>query len=537
MFCPRNLIAVGVLLLALALPVGKTLAWAQESHQSSEAGRADVTLGASGGVGTGRPPAGAQWVEVASYEQLREYLTSSSYWGKELAMRLVCDITVEPGDSLSVTSMPRFPTQYLDAGDFTITVQGNLTLPYQLSITGQGGEEGIFRVARGGYLCLFGSEIEVKEGYAVWQEEGGIFAYYDAGRPMPPAEQLHLAPALAWPDSARYGWENQPVVVLREGDSPADLLPKTDLATVFANGVYSETSTALAVAWDVQQAAEQFAAKRRFVLTGQYAGLQAFAPPTCLIVFMEDRPAAFTRLRVADSEGYIQVEGFFELAAPQGECRLEYSTDGENWGACSPMVWRQEGNTVYFVQEFEEVSFPLYLSIAVGEEGAARYSNVLALVEGGSFTDVGGNRGGGTDLDNGGELPPIIELPAQEPDSQDNPGSTDEGNGGPSGSQNALEPAEKDQPAIPVIAQEEGDRQPPGSGTPHEGTGLIPDAGDSPPASDGSVQGEEPAQLPAAGWAVWQMALGGCLLAAVLGTAAGWPWLARLAKRLYGSLK
>lgn len=413
MFRSRIVLTAGALCLAVFLVLGTLPAMALGTH-SEEASVSDSREKLDSGK-----PGETNWTEVSSYAELKEQLETALK--KELYLRLTCDITVEQGETLSLSSRVNVPIQQLDVGDFTISVEGSLILPYQLCVSGAGGEKGLFHVKEGGYLELFATILAPANGYAVRQEEGSIFRYYEApelGRPFPQEEQLDLAGAVAWPDWAQYGWKYLPAVIVHKGETLSEALPQTDAASVFSGGLYEPESRNLPVEWDLEAQAEQSEAQERFVVTGRYPDISAFASPCCLVVFMKDNPAVFTNLRSAGDETTLSVEGYLVPEDPSLNCWLEWSQDGESWSHIQePARWIIYDDKIHFGLDYTNISFPLYLTAAVeGSDGKVRYSDTLMVEKGGKFSDHGGNRGGGGAIDDENELPPIVDDDGDEPD-------------------------------------------------------------------------------------------------------------------------
>lgn len=563
----RIVLTAGALCLAIFLVLGTLPAMALGAH-SEEASVSD-----SGEKLDSGEPGESNWTEVSSYAELKEQFKNPANFGKKLFLRLTRDITVEQGETLSLSSRVNYPIQQLDVGNFTISVEGSLTLPYQLCVSGAGGEKGLFHVKKGGYLELFATILTPESGYAVRQEKGGLFRYYEAtelGRKFPPSEQLALAGPLAWPDWAQYGWEYLPVVAVRDGDSLSEVLPKTDKASVFSDGRYYPKEEELSVEWDIEAYAEQFEAQKRFVLTGRYLDMPAFATPSCRVVFMRDNPVVFTNLRSAGDETSFSVEGYLMLEDPTRNCWIEWSQDAESWSRVQePSTWHPDGNEIYFWLDYTNIELPCYLSAAVeGADGKTYYSDTLMVDKGGKFSDNGGNRGGGSDLDGDNVLPPIVDGDESDKSSsstpsgsetEDSSGSSNGGHGGMNednagaGVNKVSEPSSSEADVFAPDSQENSQAQSVPQATDCEtdykqtlGNEIAKPTEDTdaarslePMTSEQSGEGtilaqthDEPKQAAMSAKAAVQVAVGGAVFAGAIGLGVFKPQLLRLMEKL-----
>lgn len=559
----RVILIARALCLAIFLALGTLHAVALDTPPETP------TDGGSEGQLVSEKPGEPIWTEISSYAQLKEQFEAAL--GQALYLRLTCDITVGQDESLSLRSQMSVPIQQLDVGNFTISVEGSLTLPYQLCVSGAGGEKGLFHVKEGGYLELFATILTPADGYAVRQEDGGIFRYYEAlelERPFPPDEQLDLAGRpVAWPDWSQYGWKHLPVAIVHKGEKLSEALPQTDAASVFSGGLYEPESRNLPVEWDLEAHTEQLEAQERFVVTGRYpdSDISVFAPPSCLVVFMKDNPAVFANLRSAGDETSLSVEGYLMLEDPSLTYWPEWSQDGDNWSQIQePARWIKYDDKIHFGLDYTNIAFPFYLTAAVeGSDGKIHYSDTLMVEEGGRFSDHGGNRGGGEAIDDENGLPPIID--GDKPDGSTPPAPVEPETEGSSGSSNSDHSGTKEDTAgesvdnvSPPVQQAvpEAQSQPQAADreTDHTDASVKataqpqeePDAAQSPGSMDPQPSGASsvPAQthgapepVEASAEAVAQMVAGGVLLTGVIGAGVFKSQLLRLLEKLIQFLK
>ena len=121
----------------------------------------------------------ADWIEIADFKELRSIM-NGSIRPQTRHIRLTADITVSGGkDDIYYIISPEYAPIYIDTGEYTIYVEGQLQILGNALIFGKGGEEGLVHIRKGGYADIQGASLRAEEGYAVWQEDGAYFSASD----------------------------------------------------------------------------------------------------------------------------------------------------------------------------------------------------------------------------------------------------------------------------------------------------------------------------------------------------------------------
>lgn len=342
-----------------------------------------------------------RWEQVAGFYELVEKLEAMKTTGGNIQLTEDIVVGADVDYTFSVPQLMNTPIK-LDTGDYSIIVQGKLALTPGIEIFGTGGEKGLFLVQDGGWLELYSISIKAASGIAIAQAPRSVLCYGMLFEGMPEfvceGEIVGVgAVAVPWsatnPNSLQY-------IYVRDGQRAEDLLPGTDDGTLYENGKMNQNHN-LDVAWDIDFFKEKFAARENCMATGRYAFATAYATPVCAVVFQNGR--AVTVLGGWGTGGTdgrelsarIQVA----LEKPQEVLRIDWSADGENWKECEvDMLEEQDGRQCYALYPPEGVGYPFYISAVVIENGEERCSNTLVLRAPNTVGDMGGNRGGGTDV-------------------------------------------------------------------------------------------------------------------------------------------
>ena len=94
----------------------------------------------------------ADWIEIADFKELRSIM-NGSIRPQTRHIRLTADITVSGGkDDIYYIISPEYAPIYIDTGEYTIYVEGQLQILGNALIFGKGGEEGLVHIRKGG-LC------------------------------------------------------------------------------------------------------------------------------------------------------------------------------------------------------------------------------------------------------------------------------------------------------------------------------------------------------------------------------------------------
>ncbi len=359
------------------------------------------------------------WEEVASFDELVNKLEAMKTTGGNI--RLTKDIVAEAGvdDTFSAPRLMNTPIK-LDTGEYTITVRGKLVVTPFVEISGAGGEKGLFYVEDGGWLELYSISVKADSGAAIAQSPRSVLCYGALFEGMPEfvceGEIKSAGPvAVPWSDTNPKFLQ---YVYVRDGERAEDVLPLTDEGALYENGSMDQNHS-LDVAWDVDLFANRFAARESCVVTGSYPGATAYATPVCMVVFQKGRAATVLGgwgTGGTDGRG-LSAQIQVALEKPQEFLRIDWSSDGENWQECeADMLEEQSGRLRYSLYPPDDAGYPFYISAVVSENGKEQYSNILILHAPGKAGDIGGNRGGGTDLTD-----PKDPLEPEPPENTENP--------------------------------------------------------------------------------------------------------------------
>lgn len=302
------------------------------------------------------------------------------------------------------------PSIVIDTQEYTITVAGNaVILDNNLTITGQGGDSGVIRVAEGASLCLDYMIVEASDGFAVWQEEGSGFLKGDSVI----RGSMHCAEtAFIW------NWDRITAIV-EPGQAAADAMPAAVTAKVNENGGRMQRMEVPIAAWDLTGHEEAEERRLRFTAQGEWAdGYTVFSQPVCTVVY-NDHPLTFTEVETGqNSKGYEVKGNFTKPEILPVTIMAQYSFDGEDWQDYTQINVQSYTGFFIWVGRGECSSDYLYIRLYWKDGEADRYSNVLrfSLEDFDSAEDIGGNRGGGTSITPPTDKPepsPDPELPGE----------------------------------------------------------------------------------------------------------------------------
>ncbi len=320
------------------------------------------------------------------------------------------DLVVEEGESWSHIGWYGDPVMTVDTGPYCIRIRGQAQLFEYLEFTGQGGENGVLRVERGGLLECHTS-VTASHGIAIYQEEGSILDLnWDYVRPE---EKIHLAEKpVVWPanDLLKY-FPNikQPSVTLPYGE-PLDptLLPDTFPGCVYEDGQSDYELHDIPVEWKISEYEEEWKDQKRFLLEGQFLGdVEVYPePPKLLVTFLRENAAVFLQCAAQIRPNKLTLTVYYLLDEPGGEHHLEFSYDGEIWETAREdsehcqIINLDDGERLGLqVIWYHMDQLPRYFSIAVtGQDGRTRYSDTIEVTEQEQIvgSDIGGGRNGET---------------------------------------------------------------------------------------------------------------------------------------------
>ena len=283
-------------------------------------------------------------------------------------IRLTGDVTVPAGTRCEF--MDVWTQTVVDCGDFTIYVDGSLTVDMapQLTFQGTGGENGLLHVRKGGYLALAvvnvtaddpsATALVQEEESQLWAVPGGVFM----NRQINLTGQISYAdlPVLVEPET---GMGEKYLVVVPDGQTLADCtLPGTAQASLLLGGAIQEVRPGekffskvvdQSVEWQLEEQSTALSERKRAVIPGRFVGgltvegygtayLQAYTP-MMTVAFQVDG-AALTDCLVETGRGGRRtlVLNFLFDPAP-AKFRLLSSTDqGEHWAQIGDDKYSQE---------------------------------------------------------------------------------------------------------------------------------------------------------------------------------------------------
>ena len=356
------------------------------------------------------------------------------------------------------------PSIVIDTREYTITVAGNaVILDNNLTITGQGGDSGVLRVAEGASLCLDYMTVEASDGFAVWQEEGSGFLKGDAVI----RGSIHCAEtAFLW------DW-NRITAIVEPGQEAGDVMPTAVMAEVNENGGRVQRMEVPVAAWDLTGHEEAEERRLRFTAQGEWAdGYTVFSQPVCTVIY-NDHPLTFTEVETGqNSKGYEVKGDFTKPEILPVTIMAQYSFDGEDWQDYTQINVQSYTGFNIWVGRGECSSDYLYIRLYWKDGVTDRYSNVLRflLEDFDSAEDIGGNRGGGTSITPPPDKPETSPDPEMPGEPETLPGS--DMPGGPESSPGLEPPGGAE--LSPGLEPPGGAELPPGPEQPG-GTELPPD--------------------------------------------------------------
>ncbi|MEY8438771.1 hypothetical protein [Anaerotruncus colihominis] len=350
---------------------------------------------------------GSETVEtqtVFSLEELQDWISRCSSIGG--TVRLGCDLTVEKDTRWQYIGWAGQPVITIDAGPYSIRIQGIMEVHQSLAFVGEGGEKGVLHIERGGLLECH-SSVTAINGFAVYQEEGAVLVLDETV----PEETVHFAKRpVVWPANDLlnfYPNVDQPVVTLPyEGPFDPTVLPDTFPSCVYQNGKTDYELHEIPVEWNLSEYQDELRERKRFLLEGRFTeDFESYGDqPRLLITFLRQDAAVFLQCAVQERHSATIFDAGYLLDDPHAEHWLESSYDGEVWEAVDKDLleyWCDE-NTVGQVDVmaiYTGADLPNYFSVAVvGQDGKTRYSDTVEVTEQNQVTgsDIGGGRNGET---------------------------------------------------------------------------------------------------------------------------------------------
>lgn len=337
----------------------------------------------------------------------------------EGVLELTADITIDDFYYVRPSDAPLI----VDTGEFSITIAGHVEIYCRvLTIRGQGGGNGIIQVPQTGCLYMNSLILKAEDGYAVVQEDGSGLAM----------EQCTISGEVCYAD-APFVWEwNFTLALVERGQTAEETLPGTVKANVSRMGKLAEED--VPVVWDLSGNGTCLDQRLRFTAKGIPPNFAFLIPPTCTVVY-NDFPFTFTRIKTREEKWSYVIKADFTTQGAKFPIEVvqEYSFDGKNWsvmGSCIAASSRLDFN-FYKYQEADGIFWDaesnpwLYIRMYWRDGETECYSNILRFSgeNFGEAEDIGGNRGGGTDI----SKPPA--LPDPTPDPQGTPDGGEDGGG------------------------------------------------------------------------------------------------------------
>lgn len=332
---------------------------------------------------------------ISTGEALMEWLESHKSVGG--TVRLTDHVVLDGAYSFCPNGINN-PAVFVDTGEYTITVTGEISFlsDGKLTFTGEPDGKGIFYVAENGILSICGISVESKR-CALWQEEGAGLEVSDCAI----SGSIHYADmpfVMSYKDSL--------CAVVEKGQTLNDALPSQISCTVNRQGRLSHNER-VPVLWNQEGTEKQQEERRRFELQGSFLDAAAAKPICCAVVY-NDYPLTFTDVKASVSGDRYTFQGGFTVPEESlpFEVMTEYSFDGENWvlyemqtasnvdaGFRIDCKWEPRGRAA---------CSNIYIRLQWNNNGTIYFSNVLCYsaddLE--NLEDIGGSRGGGTSIIN-----------------------------------------------------------------------------------------------------------------------------------------
>lgn len=289
----------------------------------------------------------------------------------------------------------------VDTGAFSLIIRGDVELLCaNLTICGDGGDRGVVRVLPGATLSMEHLQVQARWGLALVQEEESGFsgAYCLA----PDTQSVFAQTPYVWSyDSA--------LALVAPGTEAADALPETVRGRVNRDGAQPNYAE-IPVVWDLDGSEANQQNRLRFTAAGQCPGYAAFAAPQCTVAY-DEGPLTFTKVDARETIGaYVIQVDFTKPDRLPITVVQEYSFDGWAWLQYDEIEVQSFGALAYVLdkgpgeESWDTDSCPyLYIRLRWMDGETEYRSNVLRFAAGSldQVEDIGGNRGGGTEISGG----------------------------------------------------------------------------------------------------------------------------------------
>ncbi|GEM_PF-5076302 len=334
----------------------------------------------------------------------------------------------------------------IDLAAHSITVTGEFALlGASLTIRADGSENSRVIVAEGGWLSL-DAILEGGVEPVVWQNEGSVlYTQYMVTQ----REYIHYARMPV----ADCTYERPMLAIVEAGDSAAESLPDSIEAKVCRDGVASWEECAITWQLDDKETADMLNERIRTSVQGIFSDMDAVGSRLCDVVFHDQ---AITFLQVQTSENSIMRKILMDFTVPVEDAAVmvQYSFDGEIWNSYDPgrdipgvaalslflPEYAADDDPVWDVTDNPQI----YVRIFWPDAGQAAdvYSDIIVILSENMkvYGDIGGNRGGGT------ELPGLPQLPSESPGPSEQPSSEQPSPEQPSSEQPSSEQPSSEQP-------------------------------------------------------------------------------------------
>ena len=367
----------------------------------------------------------ADWIEIADFKELRSIM-NGSIRPQTRHIRLTADITVSGGkDDIYYIISPEYAPIYIDTGEYTIYVEGQLQILGNALIFGKGGEEGLVHIRKGGYADIQGASLRAEEGYAVWQEDGAYFSASDWNESTSYPASYSCEGECRYPDkpvvwdSYEESSEEIPYrIVPAETAFTQEMLPEALFCVWCENGKRCEGK--LPVFWETEENTHtSLQERKRTLLKGNFGmDRDAARRPECMLVFQNKNGAVIIKGELtAYTEDFFVMSLDFILDNYEEENDSFYvicSGDGKEWQRSEQGNYSLQNGIAYYDETFEDGRQPpVYFCVCVEKKDRLYYSDTVMISEDNTLViaDIQGGRGGGTPVLTGtGKLEPEQEV-------------------------------------------------------------------------------------------------------------------------------
>lgn len=353
----------------------------------------------------------ADWIEIADFKELRRII-NSSIRPQTRHVRLTSDITITgtDADTYYIISPPAAPI-YIDTGEYTIYVEGQLVVMGSVSVFGKGGDGGLIHINKGGYATFEGGSLRADQGYALWQEDGAFFTASDlddksyAFVPYScEGECRYPDKPVVWDSYEKDREETAYRIIPTEIAFDPEVLPAEFYSTWCDKG--KKYKGKLPVFWEVDENTQaSLKERKRTLINGNYGpDYDMGRRPECMALFQNKNAAVIINgMLTVYSPSQSVMEIRFALENPKeedGSFYVEFSRDGKQWQRSEQGKYRLKNGITFFYENYEDRNPAVYYCVCVQKDGRNYYSDIVMISEDNTLVigDIHGGRGGGTPI-------------------------------------------------------------------------------------------------------------------------------------------